>query len=268
MIDLHRRLHATPEGISEEISPNDAMFANGNRAHYFGAGQSALEAIRLAMLVARMRSASRILDFGSGYGRVLRSLRAEFPEAEIYACERDEEGTAFCTSHFSAIPITPDLSLSRLDIEDDSLDIVWVGSVFTHLNATAWEHLLELLLSKLQAGGLLVFTTHGRFVEGRLSSGRYDYGLTEDRIALILRDYRRAGFGYADYQTGVDYGISLSTPSWVADAVVHAGLLELLSFTERGWNEHQDIVACRKRSELGELEPHELVTSNGGNRHQ
>ena len=71
-----------PEVI-REISPNDGMF-RGNLTHYFGVGESAVKVIQNAMKVANktVSDVKKILDFPSGYGRVLRSIRANFPDSQ------------------------------------------------------------------------------------------------------------------------------------------------------------------------------------------
>lgn len=48
---------------------------------------------------------TRILDLPSGAGRVLRALRAGFPDASIVACDLMRDGVDFCAREFGAIPV-------------------------------------------------------------------------------------------------------------------------------------------------------------------
>src|SRR5581483_10052394 len=77
-----------PPGVIRRISPRDEMYA-GDADHYFGVGRSALRCVRLAMLAAGKQRVCRILDLPSGHGRVLRYLKAAFPEARLTACDLD-----------------------------------------------------------------------------------------------------------------------------------------------------------------------------------
>jgi hypothetical protein len=72
--------------VIEEISAKDAMFA-GNFEHYFTVGFSAMRCINVAMHAAQLTEFGSILDMPSGYGRVLRILKAYFPKARLTACD-------------------------------------------------------------------------------------------------------------------------------------------------------------------------------------
>src|SRR5438128_5312892 len=63
------------DGVPAEISAKNGMF-EGDREHYLAVGQSALRCIKLAMLAAARDQFRSILDFGCGFGRVLRVLRS------------------------------------------------------------------------------------------------------------------------------------------------------------------------------------------------
>ena len=80
----------------------------------------------------------RILDFPCGHGRVLRYLRAEFPQAEITACDLLRDGVDFCAANFGAIPVYSDPDPSRIGLPRDAFDLIWVGSLFTHFDAARW----------------------------------------------------------------------------------------------------------------------------------
>src|SRR5215467_1819452 len=89
------------ENIPRTMAPADGMFEN-NLDHYRSVGQSAMRCIKLAMLAAGKDDFARILDFGCGYGRVLRVLRAAFPAAELTACDLLGSAVDFCAETFGA----------------------------------------------------------------------------------------------------------------------------------------------------------------------
>ena len=97
---LLRLVESKPDApISREIDPADDMYA-GSVEHYFAVSASALRAIRLAMIAGGKTGAEAILDLPSGYGRVLRSRRAAFPQAEITACDLNRGAVDYCAGVF------------------------------------------------------------------------------------------------------------------------------------------------------------------------
>src|SRR5262245_32651468 len=94
--------------VIRTISPNDEMFsAAGREDVYHAIGRSAIECIVCSLNAARKTTADvkRILDLPSGHGRVLRYLKAVFPDAEITACDLVRDGVDFCASALGALPV-------------------------------------------------------------------------------------------------------------------------------------------------------------------
>ena len=156
-------------------------------------------------------SAQRILDFGCGHGRVMRALRAAFPDAELTACDLDEDGVRFCAERFAALgvvsrPEIPLISLPR------GYDAIWCGSVLTHLAAPRWKQLLDRFAEWLAPGGVLVFTTHGQLTVDTLRARHWSYGLADAEIDAVLAKYDHAGFGYIMYPGQANYGFSSAHP--------------------------------------------------------
>jgi SAM-dependent methyltransferase len=225
--------------VSLVIDWKDMMY-EGYPAHYFSSGYSALFCVRRALDEGGKRPPGSILDFGCGHGRVLRSLAADFPHARLTATDLDAGGVNFCAKTFGAIPVHSSTDLSRVSF-DTKFDLIWVGSVFTHLRTERWLSLLELFRSVLTKDGLLVFSTHGDEVARRLREGRCGwYGLETERASEILKGYDKSGFGYSDYRKSRDYGVSLSTPEWVSRRIVDVGFEPVLC-QQNGWDDCQDV---------------------------
>ena len=91
--------------VVTDIGATDPMYAYAPDL-YFGAGRSALRCIRLAMLAADLQRVNRVLDFGCALGRVLRALRAGFPEASITACEIRKHDVEWCQKTFGEEYVT------------------------------------------------------------------------------------------------------------------------------------------------------------------
>jgi len=243
MPSLDKLLDLLKLRLIDEISPNDAMNW-GNRDHYFGVGVSALQCIRLAMLAAEKDDLRAILDFPCGHGRVLRVVRAVFPDAQITACDLDQDGVDFCARTFSAIPVYSKESPDEVVI-DDRFDLVWCGSLLTHINHDRWRGFLELFGSLLAPGGILIFTTQGRSAAKRILTESF-YGLDPDQVIEVIDEYQRTGFGYRDYRWRPGYGVSLSTLPWVLSQVQKLPGLRIILLQEQGWDNHQDVIACMR----------------------
>lgn len=229
--------------VSLVIGWKDTMY-EGYPTHYFSSGYSVLFCVRRALDKAAGKAPESILDFGCGHGRVLRSLAADFPGARLTAADVDAAGVNFCAKTFGAVPVYSDPDFARLEF-NTRFDLIWVGSVFTHLRSERWMSLLELFRSILTEDGLLVFSTHDSEVERRLRDGQCQlYGLEAERAAKILREYDEQGFGYSDYRNSKDYGVSLSSPEWVSPQIKKVGF-ELVLYQKNGWDDCQDVWALK-----------------------
>jgi SAM-dependent methyltransferase len=230
--------------VSREISPNDNMF-QGDRAHYFSVGESALRSIWLALAAAGEDAADieRILDLPCGHGRVLRVLRAAYPRAEITACDLDRDAVDFCKKTFGAVPVYSSIRPAEL-LPEARFHLIWCGSLFTHINDRMCLEFLAKFHEWLYPGGVLVLTVHGPSSAYAIRGGHISYGLDESGIHKLLAAYEDCGFGYADYPDTSGYGISVCSPFWVTSQIAELPDLRLLTYTEMGWDNHQDVIAC------------------------
>jgi SAM-dependent methyltransferase len=226
-----------------EISDRDEMVATATPRQYYHLGFAALDSIDRALRAADFgRSPKTVLDFACGHGRVLRMLVAAFPEADFTACDLNRDGVEFCRRIFGATPVLGHELAEQMQLPD-RYELIWVGSLFTHLDAPRWNSFLALLAQHLEPGGVLVFTTHGRGSIEELRVGERSFSI--DDAAELLSSCDRDGFGYQNYVGHDNFGISLSRPWWVCSELERHQALELVCYTEGGWNGRQDVVACR-----------------------
>ena len=245
---LDRLLVAERSEVNREISPYDLMYkGSGHPERYFRWGTEALRCIELALLTAGKVDVRRILDLPCGHGRVLRTLRAAFPEAEVTACDLDRDAVDFCAERLRAVPVYSDEVPDNIELEGP-FDVIWCGSLLTHLNGDRWPGWLELFSSVLTAGGVLVFSVHGRHMIELLRSRELRMGLTDERIDELLRDHDRDGFGYRDFANQDGYGVSVSAPSWTWHQLEQSPGLRVISYSERGWWGLHDTVAVLRES--------------------
>jgi SAM-dependent methyltransferase len=222
--------------VDETIAPADAMFQFApSLPGYLAVGRSALQQIELARKAVDAHEPSLILDLPCGHGRVLRFLRARWPEATIVACDLDQDGVDFCTRHFGARGVYSADDPRDIDLGGEAFDLIWVGSLFTHLPAQRWQPFLDKLTRVLAPDGLLLFTVSGRFVADRLAAGR--------------KAYDREGFAYEASGDRSEWGRAVSSPEWVMRLLARYPQ-RVLSYAERRWNDHQDVVALWNRDIL------------------
>jgi SAM-dependent methyltransferase len=222
------------------IHPLDTMFEIGKGEEYFKIGKRAYEIC--APLVSCKGKNIRILDFPSGYGRVLRHFRNAHPAAEIFACELDSRMLDFVASEFDASPIQ---SKDDLDIElPTNLDLIFMGSLLTHFSENQWEKIFNLIEPCIEIGGHIVFTTHGRLHFKMASEGHPIFGDLIDVIELF-KEAKSSGFSYAPYDPSwPSFGLSLSSPDWIMKKLVKWPNLKVHSFSEASWG--QDVWILEK----------------------
>ena len=231
--------HELLSRVESLISYEDGMY-KGDGAHYFNVGLSAIRCIDEALNAAQITAVNNILDLPCGYGRVLRFLVARFPAARITACELLPDAVRFCVERFGARPAYSAYNLNELAL-DTQFDLIWCGSLITHLDALRTLDLLKFFARQLAPGGLVVCTTHGDYVAERILDEADFYGLPRAQIPALVAAYRQHGYGYLDYPDVPGYGVSLTAPAWIRTQARAAGGLREVYFRARGWDEHQDV---------------------------
>ncbi|HKP48230.1 MAG TPA: class I SAM-dependent methyltransferase [Pyrinomonadaceae bacterium] len=236
-LDQHQQ--ALLEKTESRISPKDGMY-KGDGDHYFGVGLSAIECINAALSGSNLPEPKRILDLPCGHGRVLRFLVNRFPESAITACDLDTDGVDFCTETFDVSGAYSRVDLATLSLAD-SFDLIWCGSLITHLDETRIVALMKFFDQHLSQNGLLFFTAAGDRVRDRMWTREFDYGIAKTVIPEMVESYRKEGYAYTDYPYMADYGVSLTSPEWIRSRIVEIGKLREVFFAKHGWDNHQDV---------------------------
>jgi SAM-dependent methyltransferase len=242
--------------INRTLDPNDkenvALDEEWKFVHYFTVGADALRVI-VSALVANLRDIPRsILDFPCGSGRVTRHLRVFFPEARIVACDLYDYHVKFCVDEFAAEGMISKEKFDDIEF-DQPFDLIFCASLLTHLPEDLFRSALRLIYRSLTDRGIAVITLHGRYSEF-IQKNRYKY-VDDNRYAMIESTLGNTGFGYVDYDEDyrnsnfdqqARYGVALSRPNWTARAVEEDTEIRILGYTERGWDDHHDVLVIGK----------------------
>jgi SAM-dependent methyltransferase len=227
--------------VIREVLPNDPMYTIAPE-RYFLTGRRALSAIELALTCAQV-SPTRILDFASGAGRVMRYLKAAFPAAELTACDFHEPLVEFCERVFGVSAVVSKADPEAIEL-DGPFDLIWCGSLLTHIERQRWPGFLKLFETVVSPGGVVVFSTYGRRIVTDLRQRRNLLNLTEEQVVEVLQEYDATGFGFQPNRFDGDCIVSRA---WVCTQLEQVPQLDLLLYMEHGW-EGQDVIACKKRS--------------------
>lgn len=227
------------------VHRNDLMYLRGQpqaAEHYQAVGRQAAEFIDKHH---RLVEAEAVLDFGCGHGRVARELAKRVRPGRLSVCDIDQEAVSFCAWNFRASPVLATPDPASLVLGD--YDVIWMGSVLTHLAREPATRLLIRLTEALLPGGLLAFTTHGLRAERDADelAARSDM-----QVADIRQELDATGWAYRKYpHYSSDYGLAWTRDSAIENVV--SGLpvaLTLVDHVADAWGEWQDLWAFRRTS--------------------
>jgi SAM-dependent methyltransferase len=237
-------------GIPGRIHFNDFMFTSDSSDEVASYRERALNVIgnieaALAAAGKTFTDVERWLDFGCGYGRVIRFLVERVPPERVFASDIVKEGVDFCRSEFAVHGIYSDTDLARVRL--GSFDFIYAISVLTHLNERNSLAMLRLLGASLRPGGIALFTVHGRYSLANPGLYGAEYELRRDEIARGVHD-RGMVFVPYPFVAGDDYGMAWHSREYVERTMreIHGEGARLLKFVPQGLDGHQDVFAFER----------------------
>jgi SAM-dependent methyltransferase len=185
------------------------------------------------------------LDFGCGYGRIIRFLAERTDPARVYASDVIEEGVEFCASEFGVNPLHSRATLAELEL--GRFDFVYAISVLTHLDEENGLVMLQLLHDWLEPRGIVLFTTHGRWALDNIGF----YGATYEPLKQdVTRRVEETGVAFVPYHhyPGERYGMTWHSADYVQSELrrLHGDEMTLLFHEPHGLDGHQDVFAYQR----------------------
>lgn len=160
---------------------------------------------------------ARVLDFGCGWGRMLRFLARDVDPGDLYGCDPVEGILDVCrTTRVPANLARSEFVPERLPF-DGPFDLAYAFSVFTHLSERAHERCLRALHGALRPGGVLVVTV--RPLEYlRFDANMHGLGPARADEPRYLFAPHPADPSHPQYEGGeMTYGETVITPAYVRE---------------------------------------------------
>lgn len=190
----------------------------------------------LARNLIDIKDFGAILDFGCGSGRVIRYWKGL--GAEVHGTDYNPRLIEWCKSNLTFAHFQTNRPLPPLDYGDQTFDLIYALSVFTHLDEAAQLSWRDELARVLKPGGYLIITTHG-------DCRWYQQGLTESQ-----RERFRAGemVVVRDQQVGSNECAAFHPVGYVREKLAEG--FEVVDFLRGGslGTPYQDLWLLRKSS--------------------
>lgn len=230
-------------GDRQRIPPAELRFkvAGPGTIEQFLQGGEAMAAsvdAALARVGRSLAAGGDFLDFGCGSGRLLAAFERRYPALCVSGCDVDAAAIAWCRGRFPAMRFKTTTEWPPCDGAAASFDIVWCGSVFTHIDESHQDAWLQELRRLLRSNGALLASVHGR--------RSWEKWLPVWGRSKLTRD------GFFFLESGVDAGVH---PDWyqvswhTEDYVRHhwSRWFVIRDYIEAGLNGYQDIVVAEPR---------------------
>jgi SAM-dependent methyltransferase len=131
-----------------------------------------------------LEACEAILDWGCGYGRILRHWGELAPHTRICGCDINPQAVAWCQAHLGFAEVTESKVAPPFLYPEQSFDFVYALSVFTHLGEELQHAWIRECRRVLKPKGYLLFTTMGeRYIE-RLNASERRAFLTGQLVVL------------------------------------------------------------------------------------
>jgi SAM-dependent methyltransferase len=193
-VDIH--------GLSCNISRNDLMFKHqllhtnsfiSGVRNYFISGMQASQMIanilnekeKFSLIESMRNGEGKFLDFASGFGRVSRFLEKDYPN-NVHTCDVKSEAVDWISKEIGCTGIY----LKDFFQSTEQYTVIYAGSLFSHLPSEMFEKYLLKLISSLEPGGVLIFSTHGPRVKRFKKKLDFEFvELSEDLIFTEVEDH-------------------------------------------------------------------------------
>jgi hypothetical protein len=202
-----------------------------------------------AALGVSLGSDSRMLDFGVGWGRVLRFFLKDIDSDNLYGCDIDPSVIALCRQLGVPGNLDRTYPAGKLPYPDSHFDAMFSYSVFTHLPEPVHLHWLEELARVARPSCVFALTLEPRgFIDFVAALGGRDSWETPWH-AHLAHFADRCPQLYADFDAGRIAYIPTGGGDY-RDSSVYGDAIVPLAYIERAWSRYftvHDYIDDRRR---------------------
>lgn len=251
-----RKEFKVSDRLELRIARNDLMFLYSllhlgqyHKAyhHYLSAGLNAYKLVN-TLVSARngeWKQVNSFLDFASGYGRLTRFMTLQLPASAIWVSDIKPNAVEWQKEIFGVQGFPSSYEPETLE-PGRKFDLIYVGSLFSHLPEDLFHRWLRRLYEWLSDTGMLIFTVHDISLwQGPNPPEFIFHAQSEDTRFHAIDDH------IADDEA---YGVSYTAESFVASAIERLPGSPAYRRFPRGLALHQDVYTISKNNLLPEGE--------------
>jgi SAM-dependent methyltransferase len=181
---------ATPEGDRDIELPSEALMiavaGHGDKAEFDRSRRAGAEQLQddLATAGIDVSLLRDVLDFGCGCGRLLAGWAINGHAFRLHGCDYNPRLVDWCNVHIPGVTAKKNKIGAPIPYDDESLDLIYLLSVFTHLTLAEQQRLIGEFHRALRPGGYVYVTFHGE----------YFYPAIFAQLANGESEFRRNGF--------------------------------------------------------------------------
>lgn len=164
-----------------------------------------------------------ILDYGCGYGRILRMMYYFTDEDNVYGVDPWKTSIDFCTNS----KITKNIYVSenipsKLPVGNVKFDLIFSFSVFTHLSKLTTIACLNTIWNYLKPDGLIVITVR----PSEYWELKYKDAVDHHTATHLKKSHKESGFAFVPHNIPpidgeITYGDTSMTVKWICDNVAN-----------------------------------------------
>jgi len=238
-----RTVAKDPNSFVDLISPDDEMYIF-TRNHvdqketalylYFKSGREALQCIEQIVRFSEksFRGVRSFLDFACGYGKSTRFLIQEIEPGKVWVSDIYKGAVDFQKKIFGVNGFYSETEPSKLEFPR-KFEVIYTGSLFSHLPANRFEEWLSTLSNILEDDGIFILSTHGET-------------LCPPGFQVDPSGFTFLKFSESRSLSTEEYGCTFVTRAWVERLGEKLGIMNIYFLEKELWGS-QDIYVVTKR---------------------
>ena len=180
------------------LPPDDLMIAiagHANRADFDRSRRSGPEQLLQDLTAAGVDTTrlKDVLDFGCGCGRFLAGWLIRSTAFRLHGCDYNPRLVEWCKENLPGVDIQKNALRKPLPYVDRSFDLVYLLSVFTHLDLMEQERLMREFRRVLKPCGYLYLTFHGDHFHDQIFRENPEAETTLQRDGFAIGGSEREG---------------------------------------------------------------------------